>query len=211
MAKAKKNQAVEDQVEGTEGVAGDEITDADVTTEAVPPVVARLCKGTMPSPLVWFIKYHESKENKSEVAKKYFTTPGKIADIQGDANQKYIVEGMKWSKEELDAARAKVNENFVRGQAEEAAKPGSVTKRGLATTQAGDEAYSLAVLDQIEAMMAGEGVNGVSLEEARGTYNAANPRAPRAKKAGDEGVDGTDEASDDVVGDDSDLDGLLDD
>lgn len=151
---------------------------------------ARMCKGTMPSCLVWYIKFHESKDNKSEIAKKYFTTPGKIADIQGNANQKYIVEKMVFTPAELDAARDQVKANFVRGQAENAAKPGSVNKRSLASTVAGDEIYSLEVIDVIAKHLA-EGAEGVTLDNARSAYRAANPSASKgvSKAAAPKGAD----------------------
>lgn len=182
------------------------------TEEKAPAAEARLCKGTMPSCLVWYIKFHEAKDNKSEIAKKYCTTPGKISDIQGNANQKYIVEDMVFSDAELDAAREQIKTNFTRGQAEEAAKPGSVNKRSLASTQPGDEEYSLAAIDAVQEFMEA-GAEGKTLEEARAEYNAENPRAPRAPKAestDDDGDDVTDEPTDDGDDSDEDLDGLLD-
>jgi hypothetical protein len=164
----------------------------------------------MPTPLVWFLKFHEDKENKSAVAKKYFTTPGKVSDIQTDANQKYVVENMKFSDDELNAAREAIAANFVRGQEAEAAAPGSVQKRGLATTEAGDEAASLEAIDTIANMTPAE--DAVTLDEARAAHNAENPRAPRAKKSEDEAS--TDDAvseSETSEVDEEDLDDLLDD
>lgn len=192
------------------------------------PEELRLCKGTMPLPLVWYIKFHESKDNKSEVAKKYFTTPGKISDIQSGSNQKYIVENMSFTEDEIENAKNKVRENFVRGQAEEAASPGSVNKRGLATTQAGDEAYSLEILETIAGMQKEVSDEAVSLETARENYNAENPRASRksddtevsneAATTDGEGTESvaeaeaSDELDDDLEGldDEDDLDDLLD-
>ena len=181
-----------------------------------PKPAARLCKGQMPSPLVWFIKFHESKENKSAIAAKYFTTSGKVSDIQTNANQKYIEENMTFSSEELDQAAEKIKENFVRGQ-EQVAAGEVVTSRQLATTTPGDEAYALSVIETIREAAIAEGA--VSLEDARSAYNEANPRAPRAAKAesGDEGtqaeaVTGEDVDSiniDDMT--DSELDDLLED
>lgn len=143
----------------------------------------RFCKGTMPSPLVWFIKFHESIENKSAVAKKYFTTPGKIADIQSNSNQKYIVEDMVWTDEELDSAVEGIKANFVRGQDEEGNPVNLDNKRGTATTQAGDEDASIEAIDAIRGMEPGD--EAVTLGEARAAYNEANPRAPRKAKSED--------------------------
>lgn len=174
----------------------DEAMDNEETKAPAEP--ARMCKGQMPSPLVWYIRFHE-EGTMSEIAKKYFTTPGKITDIKKANNQKYIVENMTWSEEELKAAREQVEANFVRGQDEDAPH-----KRRLATTQAGDEEYSLEVLDLIEGM----DLEGVSITDARAEYNEANPRATRkSKDKDDEPVDA--EPADD--GDDEELDDLLDD
>lgn len=190
--------------EGAENVESTEEKKAPVEPQ-------RLCKGTMPSPLVWYIKFHESPDNKSAIAKKYFTTPGKISDIQSDSNQKYIVANMKWSKEELDAARATIRENFIRGQEAEMAAPGSVSKRGLATTQAGDEQASLDAIDAIEGMDVAE--DAVSLTEARSSYNDANPRANRkpAEDAATSEEVVTEEITDEELDDmsEEDLDDLL--
>ena len=68
--------------------------DAAEVVEKAPKVVLRLCKGAMPMPLVHFIKFTEAKDAVSEVAKKYFTTPGKVSDIQKNA-KKYQEKGTK--------------------------------------------------------------------------------------------------------------------
>lgn len=164
-----------------ESNAGEVPAETTAPAPKAPAVEARLCKGAMPMPLVWFIKFFEPQDAKSEVAKKYFTTPGKISDIQTAANQKYIVKDMTFSAAEIDAAVQKVKENFVRGQQENAAKPGSVTKRGLATTKPGDESYSLAVLEKIRGLGAKDGA--VTLEAARASHNATNPRKKAEPKA----------------------------
>jgi len=141
----------------------------------------RFCKGQMPMCLVWFIKFHEDTENKSALAKLYFTTAGKIADIQSGSNQKYIVEDMKWSAEDLAAAAETIEANFVRGQDDELimANP-DANKRKLATTQEGDNEYSLSVIDKIAGMDFAN--DAVSIIDARATYNTANPRSTKPKE-----------------------------
>lgn len=141
------------------------------------PKVTRMCKGQMPSPLVWYIKFHESGDNRSAIASKYFTTSGKVSDIQTNANQRYIVEDMTFTGEELDAAAEKIRENFVRGQ-EDNANGIAVSPRQLATTEPGDEDYSLEVIEIIRSMTTGD--EAVTLEEARAAYNEANPRKTKA-------------------------------
>jgi len=104
------------EVEIEEVESEEHITEEVEIEEVIPKVTDRFCKGNMPMALVWYIKFHESQENKSGVARAYFTTVGKISDIQSGSNQKYIVEAMKWSKEELSAMGEVVKANFVRGQ-----------------------------------------------------------------------------------------------
>ena len=165
-----------------EGIEGEVVEETTEVTEEVKssPAALRLCKGAMVMPLVWFIKFREPKDNVSAVAKKYFTTPGKITDIQKDNNQKYIVENMKWSKEELDAAVAKTKENFVRGLHPETGEPLNPNdKRGTATTTAEDAEYSLKILGQIGEMQFPE--DAITLEEARAIYRGENPKAVKAK------------------------------
>jgi hypothetical protein len=174
---------------------------ADAVETKAPVEPTRLCKGTMPTPLVWFIKFHETA-GRSDIAKKYFTTPGKIADIQTDANQKYVVKNMSFSPAELEAARENIRENFVRGQAAEAAVPGSVGKRGLASTKAGDEKASLEAIDKIAAMDVA--ADAITLSQARVNHNMANPRPTRVKK------DGAEASAEPTEGSDDDLDDLLD-
>lgn len=150
------------------------------TTKTAAPA-PKLSKGSMPMPLVWYIKFHEAQDNKSAVAAKYFTTPGKIADIQGNSNQRYIVENMKWSEVELQAAAQKVKDNFTRGQDEDGNPLDPDNKRGTATTTAEDAEYSLDVIEKIASMEFAD--DAITLEEARAAYNEENPRKKRETKA----------------------------
>jgi len=172
----------------------------EVVEEKAPAVKAKMCKGQMPSPLVWYIRFHEAEPKVSAMAALYFTTPGKIVDITKANNQKYIVADMNWSDEDIAAAKAQVEANFVRGQAEEEAVPGSVKSRGLATTSAEDAEYSLAVLDSIQT----GGTDGVNIVDARASYLEANPRNVAEKKEkveeGDESVAEDDDGLEAMVG-----------
>lgn len=171
-----------------------------------PKPAARLCKGQMPSPLVWFIKFKEPQDNRSAIAAKYFTTSGKVTDIQTNSNQKYIVESMTFTSEELDLAAEKIRENFVRGQDEDA-RGIAVSPRQLATTNEGDEEYALSVIETIREMVVEE--DAVTLEQARAAHNEANPRAKKAEAEGSEPdpVDDAplDDGEDDLLEDDDDL------
>ena len=190
------------QVENIEVEVSEEV-------EKVSAAPARLCKGAMPMPLVHYIKFNEPKEAVSEVARKYFTTPGKISDIQKGANQKYIVEGMKFSKEELDDAADKIRENFTRGQDENGVALDPDNKRGTATTTAEDAEYALSVLQIMRDTEYDD--NALTLEAARAKYNEKNPRPPRAKKANTDTVEADVETLDsEEVGDFEDEDDLLD-
>lgn len=160
-----------------------------------PKVTQRFCKGNMPMALVWYIKFFEDQDNRSEIARSYFTTVGKITDIQTDSNQKYIVENMKWELAELDAMSEVVRANFVRGQDNELimANP-DANKRKLATTNIEDADYSLEVLEDIKSMEFAD--DAISLADARAAYNAANPRKTKAKDEplGETEADQTEEA-----------------
>ena len=164
---------------------GVEENENEETPETSAAATARLCKGQMPSPLVWYIKFHELKDNKSAVAAKYFTTPGKITDIQTNANQKYIVEEMRFSDEELAEAIARIKENFVRGQAANEENPGSVGKRQLATTQAGDEEYALSVVEKVRELMEAVSDDAVTLADSRAAHNASKPKKEKATDEGE--------------------------
>jgi len=179
------------EVEIEEVESEEHITEEVEIEEVIPKVTDRFCKGNMPMALVWYIKFHESQENKSGVARAYFTTVGKISDIQSGSNQKYIVEAMKWSKEELSAMGEVVKANFVRGQDDKIimANP-TANKRKLATTTIDDAEYSLEVLDTIAGIEPMD--DAVTLTEARNTYNVANPRKSAPKKE-EEALGETDE------------------
>jgi len=178
--------------------------------EVTPKVTDRFCKGNMPMALVWYIKFHESQDNKSEVARAYFTTVGKISDIQSGSNQKYIVEAMKWSDEELSAMAEVVKANFVRGQDNEIimANP-TANKRKLATTSADDAEYSLEVLETIRSMEPMD--DAITLSEARNSYNIANPRKSAPKKEEALGETNEEQVVEEVTESDEDaVDDLLD-
>lgn len=191
--------------EGAEANTGEDAQAPAPVTPADPKVALRLCKGQMPSPLVWYIKFKEPQDNRSAVAAKYFTTPGKIADIQTNANQKYIVADMVFTAEELEQARARIRENFVRGQAE-VAQGKVVSTRQLASTIAGDETYALSVIDIIAGLDKAEGAK--TLAQSRAEHNAANPRktagaaAAPAENAATEGGEVIPPADDDLLDDD---------
>lgn len=195
MAENKKDQTVEEK----------EVNENPATTATEP---LRMCKGQMPAPLVWYIRFHEVAENASALARKYFTTPGKIVDIQKSNNQKYIVENMKWSEKDIEAAAEQVKANFVRGQEH---TPGTINIRSLATTEAGDEQYSLEALDKISEMVFSD--DALSLDEARAIHLKENPRASRAATTTSEPAKSKTKAEPEVEEetiDDDDMDGLLD-
>lgn len=155
------------------------IEDTEVETPTATPAAGRLCKGPMPMVLVHYIKFKEKSDAISEIAHKYFTTPGKISDIQKGNNQRYIVKNMKFSEAELNDAADKIRENFVRGQENGVAIDPS-NKRGTATTTAEDAEYALSVIELLRNETYPD--NALSLEEARAAYNLKNPRPVRAKK-----------------------------
>jgi hypothetical protein len=138
---------------------------SDTVEEKVAVIPTKMSKGNMPMPLVWYIRFHED-DTIGNIARKYFTTPGKVTDIVKSFGQKYIVQDMVWSFEELAAARETIRDNFVRGQSTEE------SNRKTATTTAEDSAYSLEVLDKVEQMS----LTGVTLSDARSAWSLANPK-----------------------------------
>lgn len=67
--------------------------------------LANIVRGTIPRALVYLIRFQEPKDAKeADIAKKYGTTNGKVADILKNRNFAYIDEGFKPSKEDKDAA-----------------------------------------------------------------------------------------------------------
>ncbi len=92
-------------------------------------------RGQMPHPLVWYIRFREKGSN-AEIAKRYFTSAGRIGDIRRNTTFKNITEDATFSENELDKARDHIKRNFTKNSA-------GATLR--------DAAYSLARLDEIRA------------------------------------------------------------
>jgi len=75
--------------------------------EKAPKVEVEIIRGRMPVAIAAAIKLGENSEAKdSELAAKYRTTNGKIADIRADRNFAYIAEGFKPTKDMVDQAKA---------------------------------------------------------------------------------------------------------
>ncbi len=92
-----------------------------------------ISRGQMPHPLVWYIRFREEGSD-SEIAKRYFTTSGKIRDIRRNKNFKYITENATFSAGDIDKARDEIKKNFTKNSNEVTLK---------------DAAYSLAKLDEL--------------------------------------------------------------
>ena len=90
-------------------------TEGKLEAEKKPAEPVKLARGRMPAPLVAHIRFNE-EGNDSEIARKFFTTPGKINDIKKGRGFAYITKDTKFSKADIDAAIAKVKENFVSGK-----------------------------------------------------------------------------------------------
>jgi hypothetical protein len=74
--------------------------------DKAPKVEVEIIRGRMPVAIAAAIKLGENSEAKdSELAAKYRTTNGKIADIRADRNFAYITEGFKPTKDMVDAAK----------------------------------------------------------------------------------------------------------
>jgi len=158
-------------------------------------VAAAISRGRMPLPLVWYIRFVEDG-NDSEIAKRYFTTPGKINDIKKNANFKYISEGSTFSEADIEAAKAQIKKNFTEGK-----KRGAEALSNDVTLE--DSVYSVEALDQID-------IGDSSIAADRIAYNEANPRKAKSKDVDSEGAqeaqDPEAELSDE---DDAELDALM--
>ena len=114
-----ENEVLEDLIEEAEEAEYEEAeaeeAEAEEPKEKKEAAPEKLARGRMPAPLVWFIRFKEEGTD-SEVAHKYFTTPGKISDIRKNRGFKYITEETKFSKADIDAAIEKVKSNFTEGK-----------------------------------------------------------------------------------------------
>ncbi len=94
----------------------------------------RISRGQMPHPLVWYIRFREEGSD-SEVAKRYFTTLGKISDIRQNKTFRHITENAAFSESDIDKARNQIKKNFTKNSDEVALK---------------DAEYCLEKLDEIK-------------------------------------------------------------
>ena len=62
----------------------------EIGKEATEKTLANIVRGTLPHPLVYLIRFDESGSKDADVAKKYGTTTGKVADIKKGRNFGYI-------------------------------------------------------------------------------------------------------------------------
>ena len=68
--------------------------------------LANIVRGTLPRALVYMIRFEEKGNKEAEIARKYGTTTGKVADIVKGRNFAYIDEDYKPTAEDKDAALA---------------------------------------------------------------------------------------------------------
>jgi len=142
--------------------------------EKTPAEPAKLARGRMPAALVAHIRFNEDG-NDSEIARKFFTTPGKINDIKKGRGFAYITKDTKFSKADIDAAITKVKENFVSGKG----RGGKVSD-----TTIDDAKYAIECLEKM-----------VASDESTLEADRAATRKPRGKDKDEAQVE---EASDDV-------------
>ena len=68
--------------------------------------LANIVRGTLPRALVYMIRFEERGNKEADVARKYGTTTGKVADIVKGRNFAYIDEDYRPTPEDKDAAVA---------------------------------------------------------------------------------------------------------
>lgn len=155
------------------------------TEEAKAPAgPAKLIRGRMPLPLVWHIRFVESATtvatnddgeeieshaSDSAVAKKFFTTAGKIMDIRTNRNFKYLHEGTKFSQADIDAAKEQLKKNIAEGKMRGTDEPSHDYSE--------DDAAPM--FELLDTMVADES----TIEADRAAYNEANPRKKKETPA----------------------------
>lgn len=181
-------------------------TEAEATAEAKqtekeqkkPAEPAKLARGRMPAPLVAWIRFNE-EGNDSEIARKFFTTPGKINDIKKGRGFAYITKDTKFSKADIDDAIAKVKDNFVNGKG----RGGKVSD-----TTADDAKYAIECLGKLKPAeestleadrAATRKPRGKNKDEPKAEETSAD--APEETKAEPEASAETEEASDEDLAD----------
>ncbi len=112
--------------------------------ESKKPTVTQgpICRGRMPLPLVKYIRYNEEGSD-TDIARKYFTTAGKVSDIRKGRNFGYINTNTTFSKADIEAAKAQLVANFS-----ERKKRGS--DEVVQEVSQNDAKYSLDVLSKIK-------------------------------------------------------------
>jgi hypothetical protein len=106
----------------------------------------------------------------SELAHKYFTTPGKIADIRKPDTYVAAQENAKFTAEQIQAAKDHVVKMYT-------------TEKSPDVTEE-DAAAALDLLDSIEA----------HAESNLDEFKTSKPRKPRGKKVKDNSVEAVEEA-----------------
>jgi len=71
---------------------------------AAEKALANIVRGTMPRPLVYLIRFGEKGNKEADIAKRYGTTSGKVADIIKNRNFAYIDEDYKPTEDDKEAA-----------------------------------------------------------------------------------------------------------
>lgn len=77
---------------------------AKTDTKAAEKTLANIVRGTLPKPLVYLIRFNETGGKEADIAKKYGTTSGKVADIIKNRNFAYIDKDYKPSQADIDAS-----------------------------------------------------------------------------------------------------------
>jgi hypothetical protein len=153
-------------------------TEVGKTEAATEKTLANIVRGTLPRPLVYLIRFDEAANKDADVAKKYGTTTGKVADIKKNRNFAYIDIDYVPSAEDKAAALAWLKQvpNYDEVGADTAV---NAVERMSVASEADIEALKTkraAVRAKNEAA-SGEG------EGAKEPKAAKAPKAPKAAKA----------------------------
>jgi len=148
-----------------QGVGSTEVTGE----EAKAKVLANIVRGTIPHPLVYLIRFEEGDAKDADVAKKYGTTTGKVADIRKNRNFGYIDEAYAPTQAAKDAAIAWLKR--VPGYDEVGTDAAVIAVDGMRVASEGD----------LAAFQAKRAATRAKTESAGGGSEAASGNPVRAK------------------------------
>lgn len=144
---------------------------------------ANIVRGTLPHPLVYLIRFDEKDAKDADVAKKYGTTTGKVADIKKNRNFGYIDESYVPTKEAKEAAISWLK------------KVPGYDEVGTDSAVTAVERMNTASDADVEALKAKRAEVRAKNEASGGEKPAKQPKAPKGEKGAPSKASAKDAAS----------------